>query len=188
MRKRQLFAALLLAIFIFQWIGGRSFAKLSSLVLIERQMDERETAIAEALKEKIGIDAHVKVQNEQQLKKLQRLGCAAPLLLFHVIGDQHHHYIVEQHPVHYEQVSYTAEGPTGQQSDQNVVLERLFSDFVFDADGFTAHLPFAVEVQQLFALAELHGKGASAPGTPPPQYVPPSSKRCKLIIGLRHSC
>lgn len=172
MRKRQLFAVLLLAIFIFQWIGGRSFAKLSSLVLIERQMDERETAIAEALKEKIGIDVHVKVQDEQQLKKLQSLGYAAPLLLSHTVGDEHHHYyIVEQNPVHYQQVSYTAEAPTGQQSDQNVVLERLFSDFVFDADGFTAHLPFAVEAKQLFALAELHGKGASAPSTPPPQFV-----------------
>lgn len=169
MTKRRLSALVLLAILNFQWVGGRSMLRLTTLVQVEREMDEREAAIAEALEKEMGIQAHIKIQDEQQIENLQSLGYGAPFLFSHSDEDAHYYYTVEQTPIQQHDAMYAAELPRGQQSDHCTLLERFFSDFVFDGDAFTSNASCLAHSKQPLATAELRSKGAPLPGTPPPQ-------------------
>jgi hypothetical protein len=152
---RPLFAWLLLFTIVFQQMVGKVYVQIIYSVEIESKMTEKETQIAEALKERSGIDAHVTSNSEDHL--MQRMGYGAPFIFSEEINGETYCFTVEREPVmvtHHVEITPPLENnerfPTSR-----ILLAKMFSDFCFDDSNLffvTSPPAYAVVV---FAISDM---------------------------------
>lgn len=135
-------------------------------------MNEVEKAIADAMKEEMGLDIHVEIIPEDQLN-VEGLGYSGQFIFSKAIDGKTYHYQINSNPteiVHQEYLAYQHQYPEGG-TEKMIFFKRVFSKFTVQD-----HLPSITgELQTLPASNYLYTNSfdifqPSIP-TPPPEWV-----------------
>lgn len=159
---------------VLQSVGGRLLIHVVYTARIEHLMDARETAIAQKLKAEIGVTAHVKIQEKEDIQFIQGMGYGAPFLFSEETDGETQYYTLDAKSPHGLRHDYKVER-TQEHEDQSLpktLTDHYFSDYYFEAQPVflvnALHLldlksPLPISLQQFADLSYL-----SIP-TPPPQ-------------------
>lgn len=134
MAYKYLFAWLLLLTISIQWIGGVVFVKLTQSAWIEFEMNESEAQLAEMVKADHGIQASVRILDEEEQVSILKMGYGTPFL-FSTAGEDGVQYFTidagQDRLVHYE---YLINGNTSHEDDGKalVSLNKLFSPYIIN--------------------------------------------------------
>lgn len=131
-------AWLLLLSLCFQRIISFVGQEVVYAVELEERMDGTERLITEKIKQKIGIDTHIDIHDENELELLLKRGYSAPFIFSEEINGHLYYYTIDNTPVKVVDVSFeTNQEPANQKPyTANVSSGKQFSDFYFWNLGF----------------------------------------------------
>ncbi len=167
---KKFYAWLLLTVSTCQWIGGHVYFEVSYLIEIEHRMDEAEQAIATTVMEETGVEAVVKILQEENLTP--RGYIYSDFFAFSKeINDETVYYALSQDSsdVSYEQVTRQQQSQQ-EQNEKAAQLKSLHQDFTIPA----IELPVAkvaVVPSSNFQHSALHHQLFISLLTPPPDAV-----------------
>ena len=167
---KKIYAWLLLTISTFQWIGGHVCFEVSYFIEIEHRMDEAEKAIAEAVKAESGVDATIKILQEEQVTP--RGFIYSDFFAFSKeINDETVYFTIsgDSSAVTYEQVTRQQQ-PQQEQDEKAAQLNNLHQDFTIPEFEFPLAKAGDVQVA-IFQLPELHHQLIVSILTPPPDLA-----------------
>jgi hypothetical protein len=167
---------LFLLLILLQWVAGRVFIHVVYTARIERMMTVQEEAIAHKLKAEIGVTAHVKILDKEDLQIIQGMGYGAPFLFSEESNGKTQYYTVDAKSPHGLRHEYKIASPQEEKerSLPKALTERLFSDYCFEEHGLLTSIPFFTDntktASVLFYRGLLDLAHLSIP-SPPPQLI-----------------
>ncbi|MEZ5044296.1 MAG: hypothetical protein R2828_30670 [Saprospiraceae bacterium] len=134
MRLRLLWAWLLFSIISIQWIIGVVYVKISHSYLMEVEMNEKETALAESIAQEYGVISNVRIIDEDELQANQQSGYAATFIFSTALEDSALYFALETdltQVLSHEEIFYQ---PKEQQDTEKSMLSlhQLFSIYVLN--------------------------------------------------------
>ncbi|PHN07864.1 hypothetical protein [Flavilitoribacter nigricans] len=135
MTWKHLSAWLLLLAVSIQWIGGVIYVKLTHSSLIELEMDDSETVLAEQLSTDYGIETQIKILDEAEQMANLSAGYGAPFLFSTSDEENAEYYTVDENGLETVHSEYLVNGPEQQQDAENALLslQKLFSPYIINA-------------------------------------------------------
>ncbi len=167
---KKFYAWLLLTVSTCQWIGGHVYFEVSYFIEIEHRMDEAEQAIATTVMEETGVEAVVKILQEEQLTP--RGYIYSDFFAFsQEINDETVYYALSQDSsdVTYEQVTRQQQSQQ-EQNEKAAQLKSLHQDFTIPATELPVAKSGGIPCSN-FQLAELHHRLSITLLTPPPDLI-----------------
>lgn len=140
--RRRIFAWLLLLVLCLQRILGLVERQLVHTIEVEAGMNTTEKIIAEKIKDKTGLEAHISIQNEQQLDLLQTQGYTAPFIFSEELDGKTCYYTIDYASTDLIRYSYAVE----KSSDplQYPDADRFFKEGVLSKFFFSKYNPFQI--------------------------------------------
>ena len=167
---------LLILLIFLQWVGGRVFINVVYTAKIESIMNEKESAIAQKMKARLGITAHIKIQEKEDLNVIQGMGYGAPFLFSDEENGETSYYTVDAKSPHGMRHEYRVDQQPNQEdrSAPKTFSERFFSDFCFEEHALLEVNPlhFAhTKTAQPLTFEDLIDLSNLSTPKPPPQGV-----------------
>ncbi len=167
---KKFYAWLLLSVSTFQWIGGHICFEVSYFIEVVHQMDEVEKEIAKEVKEEIGVEANVKILQEEDI--MPRGHIYSDFFAFSKnLGDQTVFYTIEDDSsgLSYEQVTERQQ-PQQDQEKQASLIKSLYQDFTFPTQIFSVASPESFVISN-FQLKEHLSSFHPTILCPPPDFA-----------------
>ncbi|HMR42728.1 MAG TPA: hypothetical protein PKC40_02800 [Saprospiraceae bacterium] len=123
------FPWLLLLITSFQWIGGRLIYSEIVSIHVEREMSEVERRLADSIEKETGVEAHVKIIEENS--NLNTLGYSSTFVLTREMDGKEYRFLLDNHSIQIFEVEIfdDADDDSDRQNPKAPIPQRLFSDY-----------------------------------------------------------
>lgn len=132
-------------------------------------MNDIEQVIAADLKDETGIDAYVKIHDEEALERFHSMGYGSPFLFTSEAEGKIKYYTVERTPAHKVELTLTHHPVDDYKASKRfAALDRLFNDFFFEVFPFQKFHCLGM-MKLTFSFQHAPTSNAPLPLTPPPK-------------------
>lgn len=173
MTRRRFWAWLLLLAISIQWVGGAIYVRLSYTALIESEMNQAETELAEIVAQEYGVRTSVRILDEAAQESLLSTGYGAPFIFSHRDEDSTDYFTVERPSAEVVIYDYLLNGPERHQDADMALLSlnQLFSPYIINKAVTPKPVGAARHTAGNFAYQALQDLFYLSIPTPPPALV-----------------
>jgi len=167
---KPLYAWLLILLIAIQWVGGYVSVKVIHSIELERQMDRLEQRVAEALQAEAGIQAHVKILEEEELAP-RGVGYGNFFPIMHEVDSATVYYVIQTDSTTVIDHEYILGNASKQANDKFALIEQLFSTFMLEKGGIEIAPQAANYPNKNFSVTNLNDIFQPDTRTPPPKLI-----------------